>query len=218
MRFHDRADAARQLAERLATVCRGESCIVYALPRGGVVPGAEVARQLGAPLDLVITRKVGHPDNPDYTIAAVTEVGDPVINYWAVTGVPEQWFYRKLTAARLEARRYRERYLGGRGLSAATGKLAIVVDDGIVTGLEMVAALRELQRQRPKRLVVMAPIISQDVVARLRQEADQVIALAISEHFEPDIASYYDSFPPVTDDEIVRTLAIQQALRTETHF
>lgn len=206
MRFRDRADAGRQLAQRLAVSYEGKAGIVYALPRGGVVLGAEVARRLRMPLDLIIARKIGHPYNPEYAIGALTERGDPVINRLEVARVQGEWLRRHVAAERQEARRRRELYRGGREALSATGKIAIIVDDGIATGYTMEAAIRELQGQRPTRLVVAVPVVPASTAVKLSEEVDEVAALDAPEDYLGGVGAYYDEFPQVTDEEVIALL------------
>jgi predicted phosphoribosyltransferase len=206
MRFANRAAAGRQLAQRLLASHGRQTGAVYALPRGGVILAAEVADLLDLPLDLIIARKISHPRNRECAVGAVTETGDPIVDRAAVADVPVEWFERQVAVERREARQRRQTYLGNRAPQQASGKLAIVVDDGIATGLTMIAALRELQTQRPKRLVVAAPIIPADTVLRLQQEADDVVALATPASHLDSVGAYYDSFDQVIDEEVVRLL------------
>ncbi len=206
MRFRDRRDAGLRLAQLLATRYDQQDGVVYALPRGGVVPGAEVARRLHMPLDLIIARKIGHPYNPEYAIGAVTEYGDPVINPDEVAHLHSESFGRQVAAQRQEASRRRQVYLGGRASLSAKGKIAIIVDDGIATGLTMEAAIRELQGQQPARLVVAVPVIPADTATKLAREVDDVVALDVAENYLGAVGAYYEYFPQVSDDEVVALL------------
>jgi len=215
--FSDRADAGRRLARRLLDAYGRQAGGVYALPRGGIVPGAAVADQLGLPLEVVVVCRIGHPQRAARAIGAVTETGDPVIDRAAVTGVPVEWFERQVILERQEARRRRGRYLGQRTMHRTTGKLAIIVDDDVVTGFTMIAALRELRVQRPKRLVAAVPIIPAAAVARLRQEADDVVTLVTPTSADLDcVETYYESFVPITDDDVIRLLEPRRATEPGT--
>src|SRR3989344_1657662 len=145
MRFKDRADAGRKLAHALNKF-KGRQGVVYALPRGGVVLGVEIAQALHMPLDLVIPRKIGHPISPEYAIGAVVENGEKVCNEMEVARIDPEWFRREVERERQEARRRRELYLGGREPAPVEGKTAIIVDDGIATGLTMEVAIRDVKR------------------------------------------------------------------------
>lgn len=211
MRFHDRADAGQQLARALSARYRHRAGVVYALPRGGVVLGAEVARALGMPLDLIIARKVGHPYNPEYAIAAVTEGGAPVVNEYEVARIDRDWFARAVEAQRREAQRRHQAYSGGRPLLSATGKLAIIVDDGIATGLTMQAAILAARALQPAELVVAIPVAPRDTAAALQREVDAVVVLDVPEHYLGAVGAYYEHFPQTTDDEVIELLQAAHA-------
>lgn len=202
MRFRDRVDAGRRLAEALKKY-RDQDGIVYALPRGGVVLGAEIARALRLPLDLIIPRKIGHPMSPEYAICAVVEEGEMVCNEWEVARVDPKWFKRVVEAQRQEARRRRGLYLEGRPPLPAEGKTAIVVDDGIATGLTMEAAIRDIKSKKPARVVVAVPVAPRDTAERLGREVDEIVALDIPEYYLGAVGAYYDDFPQVSDEEVV---------------
>ena len=202
MHFRDRAEAGRLLAQALKKYQKQDG-VVYALPRGGVVLGVEVARALAMPLDLLIPRKIGHPLQPEYAICAVVESGEMVCNQQEVARVDPQWFRREVEAERQEARRRRELYLGGREPSPVEGKTAIIVDDGIATGLTMEVSIRDALRRRPAHLVVAVPVAPPETVERLAREVDEFIVLDPSPYYLSAVGAYYDHFPQVTDEEVI---------------
>jgi predicted phosphoribosyltransferase len=202
MRFRDRTDAGKQLSAALSDY-RGEAGVVLALPRGGVVLGIEVAEGLGMPLDLVIPRKIGHPQQPEYAIAAVAESGELAANEAEVRRVDPDWFRNAVDREQAEAKRRRQLYLGGRAPLPLAGKLAILVDDGIATGLTMFAAIRDVKQRSPARTVVAVPVAPADTVAQLRREVDAVVTLDDGEYFLGAVGAYYDDFPQVSDSEVV---------------
>lgn len=206
MRFRDRVDAGRQLAEALKPRVQGEDAIIYPLPRGGVPLGIEIARVLRMPVDLIIPRKIGHPYNPEYAIGAVTEHGDAVINAAEVARVDPAWYQAELAAQREEAHRRRERYLGDRAPLPAEGKTAILVDDGIATGLTMRAAIAEARQRRAARIVVAIPVAPRDTYDALAREVDAVVAVAVEVYYLGAVGAYYDQFEQLTDDEVIRML------------
>lgn len=205
MRFSDRADAGRQLARALADFAEGDG-IVYALPRGGVTLGAEIARALGLRLDVIIPRKLGHPWNPEYAIGAVTEAGAPILNEAEAARIDRGWLDAAIERERSEARRRRERYLAGREPCDPRGRTAILVDDGLATGMTMKAAVRAMREREPARVVVAVPVAPADTVEDLRNEADEVIALHAPRHFLGGIGAYYDDFHQVADETVVAIL------------
>ncbi|MFO1432266.1 MAG: phosphoribosyltransferase family protein [Candidatus Competibacteraceae bacterium] len=208
MRFKDRSEAGKQLAVALEKYC-AQPAVVYGLPRGGVVLAVEIAQALHLPLDLIIPRKIGHPYNPEYAIGAVSEDGEPVYNEWEIARVDRHWLENQVDSERREARRRREQYLQGRKPLAVTGKTAILVDDGIATGLTMLAAIRDIKKRRPSRIVVAIPVAPEDTVERLLQQADEVVGLDITPHYLGAVGAYYDHFSQVSDAEVIRLM--QQA-------
>lgn len=200
LHFTDRRDAGKRLAKALARY-DGEDAVIYALPRGGVIVGDEVARQLELPLALIIPRKIGHPENPEYAVCAVTEEGELVCNEEESGALEPTWLAAAAKREQAEAQRRRALY-GAR--IPATGRLAIIIDDGIATGLTMRAAIRSLRRELPSEVVAAAPVAPHDVAGYLLTEADDVVILDETEPFLGAIGSYFDSFPQVTDEEVVR--------------
>ncbi len=206
--FKDRIDAGKQLAEKLIQY-KDQSPVVLALPRGGVVLGAEIAGSLDCALDLVIPRKIGHPANPEYAIAAVTESGALVVNEAEVGAVDPTWFEREKEAQITEAKRRRKVYLKGRKSIDLTGKTAILADDGIATGLTMQAAIREVEGKNPAKIVVAVPVAPHDIYEKIRAEVDDFAAIDVPDSFLGSVGAYYRDFPQVSDEEVVKIL--QQA-------
>lgn len=208
--FRDRLDAGRQLAEALEKYRQDEDVVVYALPRGGIVPGAEISQELGAPLDLIITRKIGHPFNPEYAICAVAEQGEPICNEPELERVDKEWFEKALKEERAEAKRRRKVYLEDGEPVSAEGKTAIIVDDGIATGLTIRAAIKEVRRQKPRHVVVAVPVVPPDTAELLEEEADELVALEIPDVYLGAVGAYYDNFAQVEDDEVIEALLDSQ--------
>ncbi|MBI5794397.1 phosphoribosyl transferase [Candidatus Uhrbacteria bacterium] len=206
MRFHDRTQAAKELAKVLRKY-RGEEVVVYALPRGGVILGQIVATYLHAPLDLLVPRKIGHPSMPEFAIAAVTELGEVVQNKEEVARVDPAWFAQAVEQERKEAKRRREVYLQGRARADVAGKTAIIVDDGIATGLTVRAAIADVRRSKPARVILAVPVAPRDTVQALEGLVDQVIVLEMPQFFQGSIGAYYDSFDQVSDEEVVHLLS-----------
>lgn len=205
MRFKDRHEAGQRLAKALQ-LYRGADTIIYALPRGGAVVGAEIARGLGLPLDLVITRKIGHPDNPEYAVCAVAETGSLICDEAERARLDPQWLAAAVAREQAEAARRRQTYLRGQASHSANQKTAIVVDDGVATGLTLRAAIRALKAERPKRIVVAIPVTPSDTADVLRRESDELVALVEDPDYLGAVGAYYDSFPEVTDAEVIYLL------------
>ena len=204
--FTDRHDAGRQLAEALSEY-KDKDVIVYALPRGGVPLGYEVARFLDAPLDVVITRKIGHPSNPEYAICAIAENGEMLCNEEERASVDPDYLKNAKREEIAEIARRRSVYAPGSKRVSAKDKVAIIVDDGIATGLTIRAALQSIRKEHPEELVVAVPTAPRDVVEVLRKEADTVVVLVDEAYYRGAVGAYYDHFPQTSDEEVIELLA-----------
>ena len=200
--FADRADAGVRLANVLMEY-KGQSVVVYALPRGGVVLGAKVAVALGAPLDLILVRKIGHPDSPEYAVGAIAEDGDLVFNPAEAIFLDSSWLSAAAAKELQEARRQRIVFLQDRVRIPAIRKVAIIVDDGLATGLTMEAAIEHVRKQQPSRVVVAVPVAAAETADRLRSKADEVVALHIPSGEFRAVGSFYRNFDQVTDADVV---------------
>lgn len=204
MIFADRADAGRRLAERLKDRA-GESLAVLGLPRGGVVVALEVARALGAPLDLAVAKKIGHPQYPEAAIGAVSEDGQVVLND-AVEPIDPVWLSKETEAKLSEARALRRRLTGRGGIFSLEGKTAVLVDDGIATGQTMFAAVASVKKRGATSIIVAVPVGPPATLDRLREQVDEVIALAEP----PDlyaVGAYFEDFRQVGDESVRKLLA-----------
>lgn len=203
MRFHDRAEAGKLLAEALAEKYKNVDAVIYPLPRGGVPLGIEVARSLQMPLDLIIPRKIGHPFSPEYAICAVSENGDTVCNEREVASVDPDWFKQRVEQERQESRRRRDSFMGERKHLPVEGKIAILVDDGIATGLTMRAAIHDARERKAAKIVVAIPVVPQDTAEMLRKQVDDVVALSIDAHYLGAVGAYYQDFQQYEDSEVI---------------
>ncbi|MFZ2202275.1 MAG: phosphoribosyltransferase family protein [Microgenomates group bacterium] len=205
MRFKDRREAGVLLANKLAGY-KGKEAVIYAVPRGGVVLGYEISKALQTPLDLVITRKIGHPANPEYAVCVVAENHDLLCNPAEKEALDPKWLDKAVEAERQEAIRRRKVYLGDRARPDATGKTAIVVDDGVATGMTFLMALREARHLKPAKLVAAIPVLPAEMLEKIKKEADEVVYLDAPTDFAGAVGAYYDQFPQVSDDEVIRLL------------
>ncbi len=208
--FADRTEAGERLAEAVrASLAEGEAAdaVVLAIPRGGVEVGAIVAKELGAPLDVVIPRKVGAPGNPELGVGAVAE-GVEVLDQGliGVLGVSEAYLRAEIARQQEEIQRRATAYRLDRPPVALKGKVAIVVDDGVATGGTAAAALRWARRQEAARVLLAVPVAPEEAVRRLRLEADDVQVLATPEPFFA-VGQWYADFPQVSDQRVVELLA-----------
>lgn len=203
--FEDRAEAGRRLAEALAHL-EGENAVVLSIPRGGVEVGAEVARALGWPLDIVIPRKVRAPGNQELGLGAVAP-GVRVLDERMVRslGVSPEYLEREIAFEEEEIRRRSEAYRAGRGPFDLREKVAVIVDDGVATGGTAMAALRWARAQGASRVILAVPVAPAEAVANLAKEADEVVCLATPEPFYA-VGQWYARFPQTSDQEVIRQL------------
>jgi putative phosphoribosyl transferase len=212
-RFRDRVDAGRQLAVLLADVPSTgggppDDVLVLGLPRGGVPVAAEVALALGAPLDLLVVRKLGVPRQPELAMGAIGEHGVRIVDQERVreAGVNDLVLAAVEAHERAELERRANLYRGDRAPMWLRGRTALVVDDGIATGSTALAAVAVARELGARRVVVAAPVASLQAVEALTGEADDVRCLFVPARFQA-VGQWYDDFSPTTDQEVVDTLA-----------
>jgi predicted phosphoribosyltransferase len=207
-RFRNRTDAGRQLAEKLAAYANRPDVLVLALPRGGVPVGFEVARALGAPLDVFLVRKLGVPGYEELAMGAVAIGGVRVLNDEIVRGLGISEHEIDAAAARelQELARRQRLYRGDRPLPEIAGRTVILVDDGLATGATMRAAIAAVRQQQPARIVVAVPTASPDTCEALKAEADDVVCAMTPEPFLA-VGHWYEDFMQTTDDEVRELLA-----------
>jgi putative phosphoribosyl transferase len=214
--FRDRAEAGQRLGRALGRFAPLHP-VVLALPRGGVVVGAAVAEGLGAPLDVVIVRKLGAPHHEELAIGAVADVGGPRVILDETTverlRVSPEYIRRESETQLAEIRRREERYRGPRPRLMVQGQVVILVDDGIATGSTVRAALGAVRAEQPGWLVLAAPVASPEALAGLRPLCDETVCLLAPEHFRA-VGEFYEDFGQTQDDEVVELLA-RARLRVE---
>ena len=203
LRFRDRAQAGRLLAERLSSHRADPTLLVLGLPRGGVPVAFEVARALGAPLDVLVVRKLGVPGHEELAMGALASGGVCVLNHEVVLGlgIGEETIARAAAAERVELERRERAYRGERGRIDVAGRTVVVVDDGLATGSTMLAAVRALAAQRPRRLIAAVPVAARETCDRLRPEVDELVCAATPEAFHA-VGLWYDDFAPTSDAEV----------------
>ena len=200
MIFADRIDAGERLAKGLAHLA-GSECVVLAIPRGGVIVGEVIARELGAPLDVVVPRKIGAPGNPELAIGAVApgiRVLDP--RMVGALGVTDRYLEREIAEQETEIERRQHAYRGGRPPQPVEGRVAIVVDDGVATGSTAVAALRWARARGAECVVLAVPVAPPQSLERLRAEADEVVVLETPQPFLA-VGEWYRDFDQTTDEQ-----------------
>jgi len=205
--FTDRADAGRQLAARLEGL-KGQDVIVLALPRGGVPVGAEVARALDSPLDVIGVRKLGAPMQPELGVGAIAEGGVRVLDrsILARLRLDEAAIDQVEMRERAELQRRLERYRGERDMPELSGRTVVVVDDGLATGGTARAACRAVRQAGPGTTILAVPVAAASSLETLRDEADEVVCVQAPEDFVA-VGRWYEHFDQTTDDEVVALLA-----------
>ncbi|HWP83760.1 MAG TPA: phosphoribosyltransferase [Terriglobia bacterium] len=201
--FRDRTEAGRLLAERLSAYARRPDVVVLALPRGGVPVGFEIASRLGAPLDLVIVRKLGVPGQEELAMGAIATGGFQVLNPEVVhiLGISETTLASVAARERAELERRERRYRGERPAPAIAGRAVILVDDGIATGTTMRVAIAALKQQSPSRIIVAVPVAPRSTCESLKREVDEVVCLLMPEDFVA-IGKWYADFSQVPDEVV----------------
>lgn len=213
-RFLDRREAGQLLARQLTSYGGRDDVVVLALPRGGVPVAFEVARELRAPLDVFLVRKLGVPWQPELAMGAIAGRGTEVLNGDVVTAynIPPHVIHAVAEREGHELRRRLSLYRGERPFPDLRGRTVILVDDGLATGSSMKAAVSALRREHPRSVVVAVPVGGADTCEAIRLAVDEVVCLRMP----PDLSAvgqWYEDFSQTTDDE-VRDLLAQERPRS----
>jgi putative phosphoribosyl transferase len=204
--FTDRVDAGKRLASALSNFS-GKKGIVLAIPRGGVPVGFEIAKTLKTPLDVIIPRKIGAPDNPELAIGAVAEDGTAILddNLVKYLGVSREYIKEEIERQKQEIRRRLEIYRQDASYPNLKGFDVIVVDDGIATGSTMKAALASVKNRGAASITVAIPVGPPSTIEELEKIADRVVCLYTPEYFQA-IGQFYNDFRQTTDEEVIKLL------------
>ena len=204
--FADRTDAGRKLAGKLERY-RHEAPVIIALPRGGVPVGYEVSRFLGAPLDICVARKLGAPGRPELGIGAVAQGGTLVLNDQLISHleIPGDYVESVTSRENREVERRQRRLRRGRRPTEVRGKTAILVDDGLATGVTARAAIRSIREHEPRRLVLAVPVCAAQTVEVLYPEVEDLVSLAIPTELVA-VGFWYEDFDQVPDETVMELL------------
>lgn len=202
MLFEDRCQAGEKLAEKLSPY-RGQHPLILAVPRGGVTVAKLIWDNLGGELDLIITRKIGAPYQPELAIGAVTSDGFVMINENVVSrlNVNAEYIDKVAGEEQIEIQRRLEMYRGNRPLPDVDNRLVILVDDGVATGYTLLAALRSLKEKEPLKLILAVPVGPPDTFIMLENEIDELVCLEAPPHFAA-VGQFYRNFDQVSDAEV----------------
>lgn len=212
MQFIDRESAGQALAHSLKQYVTDKT-VVVALPRGGVILGYEIARSLDVPLGIVLTRNIGHPANADYTIAAVAEGEPTVYSGGEVMPVDDLWLTVAVARARhLLTHQRRLYFTQAYARPEISGSLAILVNDGMATGLTMQAATRAIRRMRPAHVVVAVPVASKESIELMEPLVDDIVVVDTPHNFLGLVRSHYLRFPRIND------LTVRQLLERSSTY
>lgn len=197
MRFKDRISAGLELAERLAAYAT-RPALVLGVPRGGVPVAYAIAQELHLPMDLVLTKKVGHPLNREYAIGAVSLTDSVMIPH---EEVPQEYIRKETEAVRQRLRDMYRKFRGEKEPPSLKGKTVIVVDDGVATGNTLMATVQMLRKQEPEKLIIAVPVASADAVRKLRPLADELVCLYVPEVFY-GVGAFFEDFGQVPDEDV----------------
>jgi len=204
--FKNRQEAGRKLAGALREF-KGKDVVVLGIPRGGVVVANEVAKALGAPLDIVVTRKIEAPGEPEYALGAVTQEGDVIMDRQAAEslGASPAYLDEQVRKKREEVKERMQRLRGDAPYPRIEGKVVVIVDDGIATGSSVSAAVMSVKKRKPKEVIVAVPVAPADAIEMLAGEGARVVCLETPGPFLA-IGEFYGDFDQVEDLEVKRIL------------
>jgi len=208
MIFKDRVEAGQLLAKKLEKeIKKAQNVVVLAIPRGGVVVGKELSQFLSCPLDVIVTKKIGAPNNPELAIGAVGTIGEPVIDKDLAnqTGASQEYLQSQISQIKTQVKERETRFRVGRPALNLKDKLVIITDDGVATGATMKAAVEIVRQQNPKKIMVAVPVIAQDTLGEIEKLADEVVFIQAPKLFFA-VGQFYQNFEQVSDSHVIKLL------------
>jgi predicted phosphoribosyltransferase len=206
--FRDRKEAGFLLALKLKKY-KDEPGIVLAVPRGGVPVAYEVAKELGFPIEVILTKKIGHPMNKEYAIGAASLSGYFILPH---ENVSEQYIQQEVKSIRSRLKEMYKIFMGDREPENLEGKTVIIIDDGIATGNTLLGTVNLLRKSNPGKIIIGVPVASESAVQKLSKEVDEVVAVLIPEEFY-GVGAFYENFEQVSDKEVMFYLNKLRELR-----
>ncbi|OFY85195.1 MAG: phosphoribosyltransferase [Bacteroidetes bacterium RIFCSPLOWO2_12_FULL_35_15] len=200
--FENRLDAASKLAEKLSRY-KNTDAVVLAIPRGGVTIGKKIADELNIPLEIILSKKIGHPRNPEFAIGSVSELG-MVVND-DLMNISTDYIQNEAARLQLQLKERYKLFMGDRKPSDLKNKIVILVDDGIATGNTILATINMIKKKFPKKLVVAVPVAPPDTARKINKEVDELICLLTPGDFYA-VGQFYEDFSQVTDEEVIKML------------
>jgi putative phosphoribosyl transferase len=209
--YADRIEAGHVLAGALQSY-QHDKALVLAVPRGGIPVAAVVAREYGFPLDLLLTKKIGHPVNHEYAIGAVSLTDSIIVPH---QGVTETYLKEESSRIRAELRQMYAKFMGDKEPEKLTGKVLIVIDDGVATGNTLIGTIKMLRKENPKEIIIAVPVATLKAVNKLSTVVDKVVCPQIPYGFT-GVSNYYENFDQVTDEEALFYLNQLKAEQTNS--
>ena len=206
--FQNRIEAGLLLAAKLRKY-KNDPGIVLAVPRGGVPVAYAVAKELGFPIEVILTKKIGHPVNKEYAIGAAS-----LTDYFIIPheNISEEYIQQEVERIRIRLKEMYKRFMGDREPENLQGKTVIVIDDGIATGNTLMGTVNVLRKSKPGKIIIAVPVASKSAVTKLSSEVDEVIALLIPKEFY-GVGAFYEDFEQVSDEEVMLYLDKLRELR-----
>lgn len=198
MMFKDRIEAGNLLAKQLSTY-KSDNGVVLVIPKGGVPLGYVVAKELGFPMEIVFTKKIGHPNNKEYAIGAASLNDYFVIPHYDVS---EEYIQEELKIVRDKLKRMQEKFMDNHKPESLHGKTVIIVDDGMATGNTVYSTISIIKKQNPAKLIVAVPVASPSAVQMISKDVDEVIVLKTPSDFS-SVGVFYENFSDVSEQEVI---------------
>lgn len=207
--FQDRTEAGKKLAQELQKYRGQKDVVVMGLARGGVIVAAEIAKELQLPLDVVVVRKVGAPDNEELALGAVADEGKGIFNenLIALLGVSKDYLRKETERQKEMVKDRKSKYLKGRTPVDVKNKTVLVIDDGIATGASMKVAIESMKAQKAAKVVLAVPVAAPESLREIAKEVDEVVCLLKPATFHA-VGAFYKNFAQTKDDEIIKVLGL----------